>query len=71
MIEFVHDPLKGTEVGYIVATLINLSNLSIVKIKDFPKKTDKLEIWEEMVIESLGSMSGNIKVVIADAGFSA
>jgi len=63
--------LKGTEVGYIVATLINLSNLSIVKIKDFPKKTDKLEIWEEMVIESLGSMSGNIKVVIADAGFSA
>lgn len=63
--------MKGTEVGYIVATLINLSNLSIVKIKDFPKKTDKLEIWEEMVIESLGSMSGNIKVVIADAGFSA
>jgi hypothetical protein len=69
--EFVHDPLKGTEVGYIVATLINLSNLSIVKIKDFPKKTDKLEIWEEMVIGNLGSLSGNIKAVIADAGFSA
>jgi hypothetical protein len=69
--EFVHDPLKGTEVGYVVATLINLSNLSIIKIKDYPKKTDKLRIWEEMIIESLGSLSGNIKVVIADAGFSA
>jgi len=67
--EFVHDPLKGTTVGYIVATLINLSNLSIVKIKEFSKDTSKLEVWEEMVIDNLGSLSGNIRTVIADAGF--
>jgi hypothetical protein len=68
--EFIHDSLKGTKVGYLVATLINLSNLSIVDIQVFPKETDKLGIWQEMIINNLGTISGEIKAVIADAGFS-
>lgn len=68
--EFVFDSLKGTTVGYIVAVLINLSNLSLVDVKIFSKKTSKVKIWDEMVIKNLGTLNGKIKAVIADAGFS-
>ena len=43
--------LKGTTV-YIVAVLINLSNLSL-DAKIFSKKSSKVKIWDEMVIKNI------------------
>ena len=45
--------LKGTTV-YIVAVLINLSNLSL-DAKIFSKKSSKVKIWDEMVIKNIGT----------------
>ncbi len=70
-VEYLHKPGKGTEVGVIVAVLINLSNLEVVDFKIFSKHAKKTEIWREMVIGNLGTVAGKIKIVIADAGLFA
>ena len=67
--EFCFDSVRGVEVGYMVCTLINLTNFSVVDVKIYPKNKAKKEIWEEIVISNLGTESGKIKVVIADASF--
>ena len=69
--EFVYSSTKGGTVGFILCVLINLSNLSIVKAKIYSKNASKKEIWKEMVIDTLGSRTGKIKTVLADAGFFA
>jgi len=69
--EFCFDSARGVEVGYIICTLLNLTNFSVVDVKIYPKNKAKKEIWEEMVISNLGTESGKIKVVIADASFFA
>jgi len=69
--EFCFDSVRGVEVGYMVCTLINLTNFSVVDVQIYPKNKPKKEIWEEMVIANLGTESGKIKVVIADASFFA
>ncbi|AGK61376.1 hypothetical protein Asulf_01385 [Archaeoglobus sulfaticallidus PM70-1] len=68
---FCFDSVRGVEVGYMVCTLLNLTNFSVVDVKIYPKNKAKKEIWDEMVITNLGTESGKIKVVIADAGFFA
>jgi|GEM_PF-766218 len=68
---FCFDSVRGVEVGYMVYTLINLTNFSVVDVKIYPKNKAKKEIWEEMVISNLGTESGKIKVVTADASFFA
>lgn len=66
--EFLFDPLKGPTVGYVVATLVNLSNLSVVDVRSFSNKTSKQEMWQ--MVNNLGTKtSGKVKTVIADAGF--
>ena len=69
--EFCFDSVRGVEIGYIVCTLINLTNFSVVDVQIYPISKSKKEIWEEMVISNLGTESGKIKVVIADASFFA
>ena len=69
--EFCFDSVRGVEVGYMVCTLINLTNFSVVDVRIYPKNKAKKEIWEEMVISNLGTENGKIKVVIADASFFA
>ncbi len=69
--EFVHSTTKGGTVGFILCVLINFSNVSIVKVKIYPKTASKKEIWEEMVIDTLGTRTGKIRTVITDAGFFA
>ena len=69
--EFCFDSARGVEVGYMVCTLLNLTNFSVVDVRIYPRNTKKKEIWEEMVIFNLGTESGKIKVVIADASFFA
>ncbi len=69
--KFCHDSVRGVEVGYIVCTLVNLTNFSVVDVKIYSKNKSKKEIWEEIVIANLGTENGKIKVVIADAGFFA
>ena len=68
---YLHSSTKGTTVGFMVAALINLSNLSIIDVRIFQKGAKKTEIWEGMVFDNLGTISGNVKVVLADAGFFA
>ena len=70
-VEFCHDSLRGSEVGYIVCTLLNLTNFSVVDQKIYSKNESKKKIWEEMIISNLGTENGKIKIVIADAGFYA
>ncbi len=69
--EFCFDSARGVEVGYMICTLINLTNFSVTDVKIYPKNKSKKEIWEEMVMANLGTKNGKIKVVIADAGFFA
>jgi len=69
--EFVHSSTKGTVVGFTVCTLVNWSNLSVEKVEFYPKNTSKKQMWKEMVIDTLGTKTGKIKIVIADAGFFA
>jgi hypothetical protein len=69
--EFVHSSTKGGTVGFIVCVLINFSNLSVVKVEIYPNHTSKKDIWKEMVIDTLGTITGKKKIVIADAGFFA
>jgi len=69
--EFCFDSVRGVEVGYVVCTLLNLTNFSVVDVRIYPKNKAKKEIWEEMVVSNLRTESGKIKVVIADAGFFA
>jgi len=69
--EFCFDSVRGVEVGYIVCTLLNLTNFSVVDVQIYPRNKSKKEIWDEMVISNLGTESGKIKVVIADASFFA
>lgn len=69
--EFVFSPTKGTVVGFIVCTLIDWSNLSVKKIKFYPKTASKKRMWKEMVLDTVGTKTGKIKVVLADAGFFA
>jgi len=69
--EFLHSSTKGSVVGFTVCMLINWSTLSVVKVKFYPKNASKKEIWEEMVINTLGSKTEKLKMVIADAGFFA
>ncbi|KXA89434.1 hypothetical protein AKJ57_05320 [candidate division MSBL1 archaeon SCGC-AAA259A05] len=69
--EFLHSMTKGTVVGFQVAYLINLSKLSFEKLKIYSKHAEKKRIWEEMVKDELGTKQGNIKSVLADAGFFA
>ena len=68
---FCYDSVRGVEVGYLVCTLINLTNFSVVDVQIYPISKAKKEIWEEIVISNLGTESGKIKVVIADASFFA
>ena len=53
--EFVHSSVKGTVVGFTVCTLINWSNVSVEKVKFFPKHASKKEMWKKMVIDTLGT----------------
>ena len=69
--EFVHSSTKGTVVGFTVCTLVNWSNLSVEKVEFYPKNASKKQMWKEMVIDTLGTKTGKIKIVIADAGFFA
>lgn len=69
--EFVHSTTKGGTVGFILCVLINFSNLSIVKVNIYPKNASKKEMWKEMVIDTIGTRTGKMKTVIADAGFFA
>jgi len=69
--EFCFDSVRGVEVGYMLCTLINLTNFSVVDLRIYPKNKAKKEIWEEMVISNLGTINGKIKVIIADSGFFA
>ena len=69
--EFLHSSTEGSVVGFTVCLLINWSNLSIVKVEFYPKKAKKNQIWKEMVIDTIGSRIGKLKMVIADAGFFA
>ncbi len=69
--EYCYDSLNGVTPGFMVHTLINLSNFSVVACEIHPKSKPKKEIWSEMVTNNLGSVNGKIKVVIADAGFFA
>jgi len=70
-VEFMHSSSKGSVVAFLVATVINFTNLEVVEVRFFPKNAKKTEIWEEMVIDKLGTQNGKIKVVIADGGFFA
>jgi hypothetical protein len=68
---FIHSSTKGTTVGFMVAALINFSNLSVVDVQIFEKGVKKTDMWKEMVLDNLGTTAGKIKMVLADAGFFA
>ena len=51
---FCFDSVRGVEVGFIVCTLLNLTNFS-ADVRIYPKNKAKKEIWEEMVITNLGT----------------
>ena len=68
--EFCFDSSRGVEVGYMVCSLINLTNFSVVDVQIYSKNKSKKEIWEEMVISNLGTENGKINCT-ADAGFFA
>jgi len=57
--EFCFDSVRGVEIGYMVCTLINFTNFSVVDVQIYPKNKAKKEIWEEIVI-SEGTESGKI-----------
>jgi len=69
--QFVHSKSHGTVVAFIVAVLINITNFSVVKTQIYPNNAKKKDIWNEMVIDELGTTAGKIKTVLADAGFFA
>lgn len=69
--EFIHSTTKGTVTGFEVYYLINLSNTSFEKVAVYSKKSKKKDIWDEMVVQELGTKQGEIKTVIADAGLFA
>jgi len=48
---FCFDSVRGVEVGFIVCTLLNLTNFS-VDVRIYPKNKAKKDIWEEMVISN-------------------
>lgn len=68
---FLHSSTKGTVVGFTVCVLMKWPTFSIVKVEFYPKNASKKKMWKEMVINTIGSKMGKIKVVIADAGFFA
>lgn len=68
---FLHSSTKGSTVGFTVCVLIDWSNLSPVKVEFFPKNASKKEIWKKMVIDTVGTKTGKIRIVLADAGFFA
>jgi hypothetical protein len=70
-VEFIHSTTKGTIAGFLAAVLINFSKLSVEHVELVSKKAKKVEIWRKCVLDQLGTQSGKIKVVIADAGFFA
>lgn len=70
-IEMIHSTSKGTTAGFLAAVLINFSNLSIEHVELVSKTDKKVELWKKCVLNTLGTESGKIKVVIADAGFFA
>ncbi|KXB07749.1 hypothetical protein AKJ51_00100 [candidate division MSBL1 archaeon SCGC-AAA382A20] len=69
--EFIHSTTKGTVAGFRLSMLVNITNCSLKKTNIYPIDTPKKDIWEEMVIDEIGTYNGNIKVVIADGGFFA
>jgi len=70
-VNYIHSSTKGTTVGFMVAALINFSNLSVVDVQIFEKGVKKTDIWKNMVLDNLGTITGKIKMVLADAGFFA
>ena len=50
---FCFDSVRGVEVGFIVCTLLNLTNFSVVDVRIYPENKAKKEIWEEMVVSNL------------------
>lgn len=70
-VEYLHSTSKGTVVGFLVAVLVNLSDLSVEDIQIFTKEVKKTKIWEDVVLKNIGTVTGKIKVVIADAGLFA
>ena len=68
-VEFLYKPGEGTVVGVICAVLVNLSNFSLVEVNLYSKHAKKIDIWEDMVLNTIGTKTGKIKTVIADLGF--
>jgi hypothetical protein len=68
---FLHSSTKGTVVGFTVCVLMRWPTFSVVKVEFYPNNASTKEMWKEMVINTLGSKIGKIKLVIADAGFFA
>ena len=56
---------------FLVAVLVNLSNLSVEDIQIFTKEVKKTKIWEDVVLKNIGTVTGKIKVVLADTGLFA
>lgn len=69
--EFQHSTTKGTIVGFQASLLINLSNFSLQKLEIYSADAAKKDIWNEMILDTLGTKQGNKKTVIADGGFFA
>lgn len=69
--KFLHSSTKGTVVGFTVCVLMRWPTFSVVKVEFYPNNASKTAMWKKMVIETLGSKIGKIKMVIADAGFFA
>lgn len=68
-VEFLYKPGEGTVAGVICAVLVNLSNFSLVEVNFYSKHAKKVDIWEDMVLNTIGTKTGQIKTVIADSGF--
>lgn len=68
---FIYDSKRGVVPGYTAAVLVNLSNLSLENVEFYPQDASKKRIWKEMVLDRLGTTTGKVKAVLADAGFFA
>ncbi|GCC10547.1 hypothetical protein IPdc08_00577 [archaeon] len=68
-VEFLYKPGEGTVVGVICAVLVNLSNFSLAEVNFYSKHAEKIDIWKDMVLNTIGTKTGKIKTVIADSGF--
>ncbi|GCC11005.1 hypothetical protein IPdc08_01049 [archaeon] len=68
-VEFLYKLGEGTVAGVICTVLVNLSNFSLVEVNFYSQHAKKVDIWENMVLNTIRTKAGKIKTVIADLGF--